>query len=113
MLLVPPIEVTLAGPVPLRRIQSFLVPSTPGVYVIHDLRGVLYAGRSGNLRRRFGEHAEATQNELVHKARQSPFGVLAFSWTVEHDPKTRAQLERSLVEWLRPACNRVTPGAPT
>lgn len=112
LLLAPPVDIALAGPVPLGRRQGFLVPEEPGVYVIHDLRGVLYAGRTTRLRRRFGEHCEARGNDLIALAQRSPFGVIAFSWSVEPDRLRRAQLERALVQWLRPACNRVTPNAP-
>lgn len=111
-LLTPPLDVTLVGPVPLGRMRSFLVPDEPGVYLIHDLRGALYAGRTIRLRRRFGEHCDARGNELIDLARRSAFGVVAFSWAVVRDGPHRARLERALVEWLRPACNRTTPDAP-
>ena len=110
-LLTPPVEITLAGPVPLARRQAFLIPEDPGVYVIHDLRGILYAGRTSQLRRRFGEHCEARGNDLIALAQRHPFGVIAFSWAVEPEQSRRAQLERALVQWLRPICNRVTPDA--
>ena len=111
-LLAPAPELELAGSVPLRRARGVLVPDEPGVYLIHDLRGILYAGRTVRLQRRFEEHCLARGNELLWLAQRSAFGVLAFSWTLVRDKRRRAQLERALVAWLRPACNRVTPDAP-
>lgn len=111
-LLAPAPEFELAGSVPLRRARRFLVPDEPGVYLIHDLRGVLYAGRTVRLQRRFEEHRCAQSNDLLLAAQRSAFGALAFSWTLVRDGRRRAQLERALVTWLRPVCNRVTPDVP-
>lgn len=105
-----PPDIDLAGPVPLQRIRGFVVPDDPGVYLIHDLRGVLYAGRSICLRRRFTEHCEARGNELIALAQRSVFGRLTFSWTFVPDARRRAQLERELICWLRPPCNRALSG---
>ena len=113
LLLAPAPEFPLAGSVPLRRARSFLVPNEPGVYLIHDLRGVLYAGRTTRLQRRFEEHRTTQSNELLVLAQRSAFGALAFSWALVSDGRRRAQLERALVSWLQPVCNRVTPDAPT
>jgi excinuclease UvrABC nuclease subunit len=105
-----PPDLNLADPVPLQRIRGFVVPDDPGVYLIHDLRGVLYAGRSICLRRRFAEHCEARGNELIALAQRSVFGRLTFSWAFVPDARRRAQLERELISWLQPPCNRALPG---
>ncbi len=105
-----PPHLDLAGPVPLQRIRGFVVPDDPGVYLIHDLRGVLYAGRSICLRRRFTEHCDARGNELIALAQRSVFGKLTFSWAFVPDARRRAQLERELISWLQPPCNRALPG---
>jgi predicted GIY-YIG superfamily endonuclease len=105
-----PPDMDLAGPVPLQRIRGFVIPDDPGVYLIHDLRGVLYAGRSICLRRRFAEHCEARGNELIALAQRSVFGRLTFSWVFVPDALRRTQLERELISWLRPPCNRAVPG---
>jgi excinuclease UvrABC nuclease subunit len=89
--------------------RSFLVPDEPGVYLIHDIRGALYVGRSADLRRRFSEHCDARGNELIARAQRSAFGVLAFSWTTVLDGQQRAQVEHMLITWLQPPCNRVIP----
>ncbi len=109
LLRLPP-QVVLSAPIPLRQIRSFVVPDEPGVYLIHDLRGVLYVGRTINLRRRFREHCDARGNELIAVAQRSVFGLLSFSWETVMDRRQRAQLEHELVSWLRPPCNRAIPG---
>ncbi len=110
ILLSQPPTIPLSGPIPLRRVRGFLIPDEPGVYLIHDLRGVLYAGRSICLRRRFGEHCEARGNELIGLAQRSVFGLLAFSWVIVPDRQRRAQLEHEFIAWLQPPCNSVVPG---
>jgi hypothetical protein len=105
-----PPEIDLAGPVPLQRIRGFVIPDDPGVYLIHDLRGVLYAGRSICLRRRFTEHCEARGNELIALAQRSVFGRLTFSWVFVPDARRRSQLEHELISWLQPPCNRALLG---
>jgi predicted GIY-YIG superfamily endonuclease len=112
VLLSPPPAISLSGPVPLRRVRGFLIPDEPGVYLIHDLRGVLYAGRSICLRRRFAEHCEARGNELIGLAQRSVFGLLAFSWVIVPDRRRRAQLEHEFIAWLQPPCNSAVPGKP-
>ena len=109
VLLSPPPNSPLFGPVPLRRVRGFIIPDEPGVYLIHDLRGVLYAGRSICLRRRFAEHCEARGNELIGLAQRSVFGLLAFSWVIVPDRRRRAQLEHEFIAWLQPPCNSVVP----
>lgn len=112
VLLSPPPAIPLSGPVPLRRVRGFIIPDEPGVYLIHDLRGVLYAGRSICLRRRFAEHCEARGNELIGLAQRSVFGLLAFSWVLVPDRRRRAQLEHEFIAWLQPPCNSAVPGNP-
>lgn len=105
ILLAPPPAIPLSGPIPLRRVRGFIIPDEPGVYLIHDLRGVLYAGRTVCLRRRFAEHCEARGNELIALAQRSVFGLLAFSWVLVPDRRRRAQLEHEFISWLQPPCN--------
>lgn len=109
ILLAPPPAIPLSGPIPLRRVRGFIIPDDPGVYLIHDLRGVLYAGRTICLRRRFVEHCEARGNELIGLAQRSVFGLLAFSWVLVPDRRRRAQLEHEFISWLQPPCNSAVP----
>lgn len=112
VLLSPPPTIPLSGAVPLRRVRGFLIPDEPGVYLIHDLRGILYVGRSICLRRRFAEHCEARGNELIGLAQRSVFGLLAFSWVIVPDRRSRAQLEHEFIAWLQPPCNSAVPSKP-
>jgi excinuclease UvrABC nuclease subunit len=86
-----------------------LVPRRPGVYLPHDLRGALYIGSTGNLYRRFHQHYWLTANNLIELAMRRPFGELTFSWFLVADGSQRAVLERLLIGWLQPPCNRVLP----
>lgn len=50
--------IRLTGKTELVRSGTWDVPETAGVYLIHDLRGTLYVGKSINLRKRFEQHLE-------------------------------------------------------
>jgi excinuclease UvrABC nuclease subunit len=98
----PPLE--LHGTVRYRSAWALAVPRLPGVYLMHDLRGVLYVGRADDLRRRYEEHLEASHNPDVRRALQNYLGVLHFSWVLVAAPE-QLELERSLIRTLRPLCN--------
>jgi predicted GIY-YIG superfamily endonuclease len=110
-LLCMPLDVSLNGSVAFRHTRHMLVPEQPGVYLIHDLRGVLYVGRSVNLYRRFDQHYWLTDNRLLSLAMRQSFGEMTFSWVLVEDEAERANLESRLISWLRPACNRLVPYA--
>jgi excinuclease UvrABC nuclease subunit len=92
-----------------RHTRTLLIPDRPGVYLIHDLRGVLYVGKTRNLRRRFLEHYWLSDNELLRLALRQSFGAVQFSWWAIEGGVERARLEARLIAWLRPPCNRVMP----
>lgn len=106
------IRIDLDGTVPFRRTSDLRVPSGGGVYLLHDLRGVLYVGLSGDLRRRFLEHERQPANPLVAVARSSPVGPLSFSWIAVRDALRRSAVEAELIGALDPPCNRCTPAFP-
>ena len=106
-----PLDVVLSGSTAFRHTRHIYVPKKGGVYLIHDLRGVLYVGRTRNLYRRFDEHYWLTVNELLSLAMQQSFGELSFSWITVNDECERIDLESRLIVWLRPACNRLLAGA--
>jgi predicted GIY-YIG superfamily endonuclease len=106
------IKVQLDGTVPFRRSSDMLVPAVPGVYIIHDLRGALYVGRTCSLLRRFQEHELQPTNPLIAKARRNAVGPLMFSWIELADAKRRQAVEAELVQALDPPCNRCTPRPP-
>ena len=109
LLHVPP-DIELDGSTAFRHTRHVYVPKKGGVYLIHDLRGVLYVGRTCNLYRRFDEHYWFTDNELLSLAMRQSFGEFTFSWILADSEQDRINLECRLVVWLRPACNRLLPG---
>ena len=106
------IKVELDGTVPFRRASDLLVPDRSGVYILHDLRGALYVGRTCSLRRRFQEHEVEPSNPLIAQARQHAVGPLLFSWIALADAKRRQAVEAELVQALEPPCNRCAPALP-
>ncbi|MGR3435839.1 MAG: GIY-YIG nuclease family protein [Shimia sp.] len=92
-----------------RAVQRDLIDDGLGVYLIHDLRGVLYVGRSNDLRRRFDEHRLKPSNPYLAEAIRKPFGEMRFSWITTSNDRMTGKLERELSRWLQPPCNRLTP----
>ena len=86
--------------------REFLIPDDAGVYLIHDLRGVLYVGQSRKLRQRFAQHDRLRRNRLLHLAMSRPVGIMRFSWRLVADEEERSAFERELVATLQPVCNR-------
>jgi predicted GIY-YIG superfamily endonuclease len=101
-----PPEVALDGTVKYTLGGSIFVPEEPGVYLIHDLRGVLYVGRTGNLYQRYFQHYWDSHNSRVTAALRRPLGRLEFSWMTV-DGCDQASLERELIRALQPLCNRL------
>jgi excinuclease UvrABC nuclease subunit len=95
-------RLTIDGDVPYRQGWASGVPPDPGVYLIRDMRGLLYVGRSNNLRSRFHQHLEFSHNKLLRLALNSPWGQVRFAWILDPEPK---QLEEQLIRLLMPICN--------
>ncbi|SFP79855.1 GIY-YIG nuclease family protein [Sphingomonas rubra] len=94
------------GTVELVLTREFMVPDDAGVYLIHDLRGILYVGQSRKLRQRFAQHDRLRRNRLLHLAMSRPVGIMRFSWRLVADEEERSAFERELVATLQPVCNR-------
>ncbi|MDF2381837.1 GIY-YIG nuclease family protein [Nostoc ellipsosporum NOK] len=94
------------GSVELVLTREFVVPDDAGVYLIHDLRGVLYVGQSRHLRQRFVQHDRLRRNRLLRLAMSRPVGVMKFSWRLVADEDERSTFERELIAILQPICNR-------
>lgn len=103
------IRIQLDGSVPFRRTSDVLVPARGGVYLIHDLHGALYVGRTCDLLRRFQEHEGQPTNPLIAQARVAAVGPMVFSWVVLGDHRRRRAVEAELVAALDPPCNRCFP----
>jgi predicted GIY-YIG superfamily endonuclease len=98
--------VAVDGTVPFRPSHSFDLPRTGGVYLIHDLRGCLYIGRSDNLRERFDIHQEHSHNRRLRYALRHPVGRIDFAWILVRGEEQK-ELERRLIRELDPLCNDV------
>lgn len=94
------------GTVELVLTSEFMVPDDAGVYLIHDLRGVLYVGQSRKLQQRFVQHDRLRRNRLLHLAMCRPVGIIRFSWRLVADEEERSAFERELIASLQPVCNR-------
>ena len=84
---------------------SRIVPTAGGIYLIHDLRGVLYIGRTNNIKRRFTEHLSGSSNYILNRAMITRAGTLFFSWNLSELPEQR-NLETLLIKQFNPVCNR-------
>ena len=106
MVLNPP-YVPIQKTIPFRRGWILEVPSAPGVYIISDLRGVLYIGRADNLRRRIDQHYYGeSNNPNLNAAIARPVGNLSLSWCLA-EATYQAELERRLIQTFTPPCNRL------
>lgn len=103
-LIVDPPRVVPDGGVLFRPSWSLGVPTKAGVYLIHDLRGILYVGRADQLRRRFEEHYLDSHNPALRTAIRTAVGQLMFSWVLVAAPE-QFELERDLIRSFRPLCN--------
>ncbi|WP_157695141.1 GIY-YIG nuclease family protein [Nakamurella panacisegetis] len=101
-----PPQMVLDGTVRYTLGGSVSVPADPGVYLIHDLRGVLYVGRTANLYQRYFQHYWDSHNSRVTAALRRPLGRMEFSW-MSVDLVDQADLERTLIRSLQPLCNRL------
>lgn len=100
------------GSIELVLAREFLVPDDAGVYIVHDLRGVLYVGQSRHLRQRFVQHDRLRRNRLLRLAMSRPVGLMKFSWRLVADEQERSAFEHELISILQPVCNRQLLSAP-
>lgn len=84
--------------------NQWIVREIPGVYLIGDLSGTFYVGKSNNIRRRFIEHLEREKNLHLKLTLKNPIGDVHFSW-IESDLADIDILERELINLLNPKCN--------
>lgn len=101
-----PPSIHLDGTVTYSQGGSLSVPQRPGVYLIHDLRGVLYVGRTANLYQRFFQHYWGSHNNSVTTVLRRPVGRLEFSWILSGMDEQK-ELERDLIRAIQPLCNRL------
>lgn len=97
----------LDGTVWFRRGWALSIPEQAGVYIISDLRGVLYVGRTRNLLTRFEQHCGDTHSRLLAGALTNPVGLTWFSWRTTESAAEQDQLERELIRRFQPPCNEI------
>ena len=85
--------------------DKIYAPKNPGVYFIHDTRGILYIGRTENIYKRFTQHAWVRKNKNLFKLSQNPFGKLKFSWVNFKNIADTKKYESKWVELFLPVCN--------
>lgn len=83
------------------------IPDYQGVYFFHDLRGVYYVGESNNLKRRFQEHKLSRRNSLLKQYLRTPIHTPYFSWIRTGASICRFKLEKEIVSFLKPKCNKI------
>lgn len=104
-LLNPP-KLIIENTVPYKITNEIMIPKYAGIYLIHDIRGILYIGRTENLRRRFNEHLWKEKNELLMNACSKPVGDIKFSWFSCEFPRQIIE-ERKLIDVFKPICNKI------
>ena len=82
--------------------DKIYAPECPGVYFVHDKRGVLYIGRTENINNRFTQHAWKRKNKVLFKLSQNPFGKLKFSWVKTKNLSEAIKLENKWVSLFLP-----------
>ncbi|HFJ9453610.1 GIY-YIG nuclease family protein [Bacillus cereus] len=84
--------------------ESVLLPDKPGIYFIHDFRGILYIGRTENLKNRFHQHRWNCKNSRLREVIKQPIMDLKFSWMLINFPE-QIQKEKELISYFSPFCN--------
>jgi hypothetical protein len=67
-----PPDLNLDGSVVYQDGWAVLMPQTPGVYFIHDLRGCIYVGRTSDLSVRYRQHDRDSHNRDLTVALRHP-----------------------------------------
>ena len=78
--------------------SAFVLPKTPGVYFIHDFRGVLYIGESKNLRQRFVQHILKEKNLNLKEIISNPCGEVKFYWFTVSNKYKAIKIQK---DWIR------------
>ena len=86
------------GSVRYKASRGFMLPTNPGVYFIHDFRGILYIGEAKNLKQRFFQHHRNEDNTMLRELVRYPFGELRFYWL---DAETKLKAVKIQKKWIR------------
>lgn len=85
---------------------ALLVPAEGGLYFIHDIRGIIYIGRTRNLNLRYRRHDWASRNADLVAALKAPVGQVDFSW-ITCDDRVAAELERAYIQAFQPLVKNI------
>ena len=99
-----PPQVEFDGEAPFKSAFRIRVPESPGVYMISDLRGPLYIGRTYDLYVRYDNHLTYSHNENLRRALDNHLGIVYFRW-IESEASETARLEKELISRMLPLCN--------
>lgn len=105
-LLFSPPDVELDGEIPFDQGWGISVPQSPGIYFLHDLRGLLYVGKTINLNSRFQQHFWRCHNHRLVLAISQPVGTLRFAWCIA-DETEQVGMEKEFIRQLQPLCNEI------
>ena len=93
------------GSVQYKITRAFALPTNPGVYFIHDFRGILYIGEAQNIKQRFLQHHRKEDNSLLKELTKYPFGDLRFYW-LNADTKLKAvKIQKHWIRIFQPSTN--------
>tara|TARA_B100001057_G_scaffold468782_1_gene528334 strand:- start:497 stop:901 length:405 start_codon:yes stop_codon:yes gene_type:complete len=87
--------------------SAFLLPKHPGVYFIHDFRGVLYIGESKNLRNRFLQHFYREENLSLKEMISNPCGEIRFFWFKVSNKFKSIKIQKDWIRIFKPEGNNI------
>ncbi|WP_368263732.1 GIY-YIG nuclease family protein [Clostridium paraputrificum] len=100
------IKLRLENTVEFTMADEILVPREPGIYFIHDLRGVIYVGRTENLLQRYRQHLYLEKNNKLKDYYRNPIDKMKFSWIYSKYPE-QIELEKKYIRYFKPYCNSI------
>ena len=87
--------------------RAFTLPTNPGVYFIHDFRGILYIGEAKNIKQRFLQHHNNEENALLKELVKYPFGDLRF-YCLNAETKLKAvKIQKYWIRVFQPITNNI------
>ena len=95
------------GSVQYKTPRAFTLPTNPGVYFIHDFRGILYIGEAKNLRNRFLQHHRNEENTLLKELVKYPFGDLRFYWLNAETKLKAVKIQKYWIRVFQPITNNI------
>jgi excinuclease UvrABC nuclease subunit len=101
------LKINLSGSTVFKLHSLWDIPSKQGIYLIHDLKGVHYVGKSNNIQRRFEEHLLLRKNLKLNEILKNFCFQLNFSWIEISTEKEMEVYEKELIRYFNPSCNQI------